>query len=160
MPPAVIDSSIGNSGAFTDVTDDLPQPDIAQNPQAVAPVEPHPILNPPEPAELEAINNTSYFVEPNVESIKDFEPVDHADNIAGFSEAAYENSNNISTDPFADPPETHSHSPVVMPLPSFDDVIASIPIRRAHSMSFLKNGLGDTGNLIKTESVFFFNILL
>ena len=51
------------------------------------------------------------------------------------------------------PTETHSHSPVVMPLPSFDDVIASIPIRHAPSLSSLKNQ--NLVNLIETESVFF-----
>ena len=43
--------------------------------------------------------------------------------------------------------------PTTTSLPSFDDVIASMPIRRAHSMSSLKNG--DTGYLIETKSVFF-----
>ena len=42
-------------------------------------------------------------------------------------------------------------------LPSFDDVIASIPIRRAQSMSSLKNG--NTGYLIETVSVFFITFM-
>ena len=44
--------------------------------------------------------------------------------------------------------------PTTTSLPSFDDVIASMPVRRAHSMSSLKNG--DTGYLIETKSVFFY----
>jgi hypothetical protein len=99
MPPSVIDSTAGNSvevlvtqdptgyippdtstvrnpGAFTDFIGY--QPYIAQEPQAVAPVEPH--------------------VEP-----KDLEPMDHTDNAAEFSEAVYGNANAIWTDPFADP---------------------------------------------------------
>ena len=43
-----------------------------------------------------------------------------------------------------------------MPLTSFDDVIASIPIRRAHSMSSLKNGNTVNRNLMETESVFLY----
>ena len=42
-------------------------------------------------------------------------------------------------------------------LPSFDDVIASIPICRAQSMSSLKNG--NTGYLIETVSVFFITFM-
>ena len=42
-------------------------------------------------------------------------------------------------------------------LPSFNDVIASIPIRRTHSMSSMKNG--NTRNLIETRSVFFINFI-
>jgi hypothetical protein len=51
IPPPVIDSTAGNPGAFTNLTDELPQPVIAQDPHAVAPVEPHATLNAPEPAE-------------------------------------------------------------------------------------------------------------
>ena len=205
--PPVIDSTAGNPGAFTDEPEELPQPDIAQNPQAFGPVEPHvepTTLNPPESAEPETIVNealvdepTPYSVEPMEESIKDFEPIDRADKTAEFSEAVHGNTNVISHEPFADPiapritqpvldmpqyvdfplhhlrllidsyrqefaddyrqgpTETHSHSPVVMPLPSFDDVIASIPMHRTPSMSSLKNG--NTGNLVETESVFLKN---
>jgi hypothetical protein len=60
------------------------QPVIAQDPHAVAPVEPPATLNAPEPAEPEAIitealvdEPPSYFVESMAESIKDFEPVGH-----------------------------------------------------------------------------------
>ena len=103
IPPPVIDYTIGNPGAYTDVTDDLPRPDIAQDPQAVVPVEAH-----VEPATLEPAiisealvdEPSSYFVEPTAESIKDFEPVDHADNTAEVSEAVYGNTNGIS-------PESH-----------------------------------------------------
>ena len=105
-PPPVIDSTVGNPGAYTDVTDDLPQPDIVQDPQAVAPVVEPATLNPPEPAEPEAIitealvdEPSSYFVEPIAESIKDFEPVDHADNTAEVSEAVHGNTNVISLEP-------------------------------------------------------------
>ena len=110
IPPPVIDSTVGNPGAYTDVTDDLPKPDIAQDPQAVIPVEQlvePATLNPPEPAEPEAMitealvdEPSSYFVEPMAESIKDFEPVDHADNTAEVSEAVHGNTNNaISPEP-------------------------------------------------------------
>ena len=53
------------------------------------------------------------------------------------------------------PAETHNHSPVVIPLPSFVDVIASIPIHHTPSMSSLKNG--NIGNPIETQSVFALN---
>jgi hypothetical protein len=79
IPPDT--STVRNPGAFTDFIGYIPQHYIAQEPQAVAPVEPH--------------------VEPT--SIKDLEPVDHADNTTEFSEAVYGNTNVISTDPFADP---------------------------------------------------------
>jgi hypothetical protein len=105
IPPPVIDSTVGNPGAFTDVTDDLPQPDIAQDPQSVAPVEPHvepATLNPPEPEKPEAMiteelveEPTSYFAEPMAESIKDFDP---ADNTPEFSETVM-NDNVISPEP-------------------------------------------------------------
>ena len=48
--------------------------------------------------------------------------------------------------------------PTAITLPSFNDLIASIPIRRAHSMSSLKNG--NTKNLIETESVFFITLMV
>ena len=110
IPPPVIDSTVGNPGAFTDITDDLPQPDIARDPQAVAPVEPQvepAALNPPEPAaEPEAVltealvdEPTSYFNEPMTESVKDFEPVDHTDNTPEPSEAVPANTNVISPEP-------------------------------------------------------------
>ena len=109
IPPPVIDSTVGNPGAYTDVTDDLPKPDIAQDPQAVVPVEQHvepATLNPSEPAEPEAMitealvdEPSSYFVEPMAESIKDFEPVDHADITAEISEAVQGNTDVISTEP-------------------------------------------------------------
>ena len=40
IPPPVIDSTAGNPGAFTDITDDLPQPDIVRDPHTVVTVEP------------------------------------------------------------------------------------------------------------------------
>ena len=52
-----------------------------------------------------------------------------------------------------EPDETHSHGPIIMALPAFEDVIASIPIRRANSISSLKNG--NPGNMIETKSVIF-----
>ena len=89
--------------------DELPQPDIAQDPQAVVPVEPHlepATLNEPEPAEPEAIitealvdEPTSYFVGPMAESIKDFEPVDDADKEVEISEIVHGNANDISPEP-------------------------------------------------------------
>ena len=106
IPPPVIDSSAGNPGAYTDVTDDLPQPDIAQDPQAVttvaaeAPVEPA-TINAPEPAEpamvAEALVDEpiSYFAEPMAESIKDFEPVDHIDNTPKLSEVVLTENTNV-----------------------------------------------------------------
>ena len=96
IPLPVIDSTVGNPGAFTD---ELPQLNIAQ---AVAPVEPphvEPVpLSAPEPAEPEAITTEaqvdepiSYFGGPIAESIKDFEPVDEVDNAAAeFSEAVHD----------------------------------------------------------------------
>jgi hypothetical protein len=50
------------------------------------------------------------------------------------------------------PTETHSHGPIVVPLPSFVNVAASKRIHHAPSKSSLKNGI--TGYLIETESVF------
>ena len=111
IPPPVIDSTAGNLGAFTDVTDDLLQPDSAEDPQAVSvapvkpPVEPT-TPNAPEPAEAAIITEelvdepTSYFGGPMAESIKDFERVDHADNTTDLSEAVHGNADDIS-------PESH-----------------------------------------------------
>ena len=109
IPPPVIDSTLGNPGAFADVTDQLPQPEIAQDPQPVASVEPHVesvTLDTSEPTEPEAIitedlveEPASYFDQPMVESIKDFDPVDHADNT---TEAVH----GIADD---DPPEPQHH---------------------------------------------------
>ena len=48
--------------------------------------------------------------------------------------------------------EIHSRGPIVAPLPSFDDVTASLPFLLAHSLSSLMNG--STGNL----SQYFFKI--
>ena len=53
----------------------------------------------------------------------------------------------------------HSHGPIAMSLASFDDVIPSTPVRRAHSLSSSKNRNTSTGNLIKTEYVFFIYLL-
>ena len=103
IPPPVIDSSVGDPGAFTDVSDEL-EPDITQDSQAIAPhVEPI-TFNVPEPAEPEALitellDEHTYFVGPMAESIKDFQPVDHADNKAEFSEAVHGNVDNISPEP-------------------------------------------------------------
>ena len=90
--PPLIDSTVDNPRASTDVIDDLPQPVIAQEPQAFALVEPHvelSTLDPPEPAVPEIIitealvdEPTPYSVEPMEESIKDFELIDQANNTA------------------------------------------------------------------------------
>ena len=131
IPPAIIDSTVGNPGAFTDELDELPQPDIAQDPHAFGPVEPHvepAILNSPEPAKPETIitealmdEPTPYSVEPMEESVKDFEPVDHADNTAEFSEAVDRNANVISHDPFADPIAPRITQPV-LDMPQYVDL--------------------------------------
>ena len=101
IPPPVIDSTAGNPGAFTDFNDDLLQPDIAQDPQAVAVA---PItLNASEPEDPVTITEelvdepTSYFGGPMAESIKDFELVDHADSTAELSEGVHGNIDDIST---------------------------------------------------------------
>ena len=104
IPPPVIDSTVGNPGAFTDITDNLPQPDIAQDPQAVAPIVEPATLEPAEPEDstiTEALVDepTSYFDGPIAESIKDFDPVDHADKAPELSEAVHENTNVISPEP-------------------------------------------------------------
>ena len=134
IPPAVIDT-VGNPGAFTDATDDLPQPDVAQDPYAFGPVETHvepAILNPPEPAEPETIitealvdEPTPYSVEPVEETIKDFKPVDHADNTTEFSEAVDGNANTISHDPFADPIAPRISQPV-LDMPQYVNLGLSI----------------------------------
>ena len=106
IPPPVIDSTVGEPGAFSDDTDELPQPEIVQDPQPVAPhIEPV-TLNPPEPAEPEAIitealadEPASYLGKPMVESIKDFEPVNHANNMTEFSEAVHRNADDIPLEP-------------------------------------------------------------
>ena len=121
-PLPVIDSTVGNPGASTDVTDDPPQPDIAQT---VAPVEPA-TLNPPGPTVF-VDGSTSYIVESAAESIKDFEPVDHADNTAEFREAVYENADVIS--PSADP---------IVSQPVFvrpQHVMSSFSLEKTHSLS-------------------------
>ena len=123
IPPAIIDSTVGNPGAFTDEPDELPQPDFAQDLHAFGPVEPHvepATLNPPRPAEPETIITEAlvdepipYSVEPMEESIKDFETVDHVDNTAEFSESAHGNANVISPDPFVDTIATEITQPVL-----------------------------------------------
>ena len=130
VPPPVIDCTVGNPEAFTDLIDDLPQPDIAQDPHAFGPVEPHvepATLNPPEPSEPETIITEAlvdgepipYSVEPMEESIKDSETVDHADNTAEFSEAVNGNANVISHEPFADPIAPRITQPV-LDMPQYD----------------------------------------
>jgi hypothetical protein len=176
IPPPVIDSTVGNPGAFTDMPDELPQPIIAQDPHVVeetqkltsppvidssadkpeyphaAPVEeiqnptPPPVIdstadipippqpdttqhphavapvelhvepaaaNVPKPAEDEVVvaeglveEPTSYFDGPMAESLKDFDPTDHADhadNKAEFSEAVNENANITFPEPLHEP---------------------------------------------------------
>ena len=75
IPPPLVDSTIGNPGAFTDDTDSLPQTAIALDPFA-------PIQKPgdgpaTEPADLtdSPVNedSTSHFDEPNAENIKSIE---------------------------------------------------------------------------------------
>ena len=159
IPPPVIDSTAGNLGAFTDMTDELPQPVIAQDPvveetqnstpppvtdssaemlvlpqpdippvidstadmavppqpdktqhpHAVAPVEPHvepATVNVPEEvvvAEGLVEEPTSYFDGPMAESMKDFDPADHADNKGEFSEAVNENPSITFPEPHHEP---------------------------------------------------------
>ena len=127
--PPFISSTVGNPGAFTDAIDNLPQLDIAQDPCALGPVEPHvelATLNPPEPAEPETIITEAlvdepipYSVEPMEESIKDFESVDQVDNTAEFSEAVNGNANVISHEPFADPIAPRITQPV-LDMPQYD----------------------------------------
>ena len=134
VPPPVVDSTVGNPEAFTDLIDDLPQPDIAQDPHAFGPVEPHvdpATLNPLEPSdasEPETITTEAlvdepipYSVEPIEENIKDFEPVDHADNTAEFSEAVHGNANVISHEPFTDLIAPGITQPV-LGMPQYDNL--------------------------------------
>ena len=88
--PPVIDSTVGDPGVFTNVID-IRQPDIAQDPQAVAP----------------------YIIEPMAKSSIDFEPVDHANNTDEFNEAVHGNANIISRVPFADPVTSRITQPVL-----------------------------------------------
>ena len=130
IPPPVIDSSVGNPGAFTDEVDKLPQPDIAQDPHAVVPVEPQvesvtvDAIGPapavvesadkhepePEATVTEALveEPTSYFDGPMSESIKDFVLDDHADNTTAVSKAVHENAKALS------PESVDAHGEVIL----------------------------------------------
>jgi hypothetical protein len=96
IPPPVVDSSVGNPGAFTDDPEALPQPDVVLDPYAStnttveAPVaEPKEEISAPPPFEAPAMEHSdSYFGKPLVESIKDFDPVDAP---SEFSAAVIEN---------------------------------------------------------------------
>lgn len=104
IPPPVVDSSVGNPGAFTDEPEALPQPDVVLDPYAAtnttaeAPVadpkevpvtEPKEETSPPPPFGAPAVEDSSpYFGKPLVESIKDFDPVDAP---SEFSTAVIEN---------------------------------------------------------------------
>jgi hypothetical protein len=103
MPPPVLDSTVGNPGAFTDEPDELPQPKIAKDPHALASVEPQvgpatvvPEVTPQHEPEPEALTDealveepASYFDEP-VAEIKDLQAADHVDDTIAFSEAVHE----------------------------------------------------------------------
>ncbi|KIM38706.1 hypothetical protein M413DRAFT_29942 [Hebeloma cylindrosporum] len=99
IPPPVVDSSVGNPGAFTDLLETLPQPDVVVDPYAATNANPAaveaPVAEPKEETsaaahfEAPAMEHTSsYFDKPLVESLKDFEPVDAP---SGFSAAVIEN---------------------------------------------------------------------
>lgn len=99
IPPPVVDSSVGNPGAFTDDPEALPQPDVVVDPYAPtntgpatveAPVaEPKEETSAPPPFEAPAMeHSTSYFDKPLVESIMEFDPVDGP---SEFSTAVIEN---------------------------------------------------------------------
>ena len=99
IPPPVVDSSVGNPGAFTDDPEALPQPDVVLDPYAPtntgpatveAPVaEPKEENSAPPPFEAPAMeHSSSYFDKPLVESIMDFDPVDGP---SEFSAAVIEN---------------------------------------------------------------------
>ena len=130
IPPNVIYSTVGKSGAFTDIIDELPQPDIVRDPHAFPLVEPyfeHVALNVPEPAEPEVIatealvdESTSYLDEPIAESIKDFEPVDHADNTPEFSEAVH--GNDLITEALVDEPTSYFDEPIAESIKDFEPV--------------------------------------
>ena len=86
-----------------------PQPDKTQHPHAVAPVEPHvepATVNVPEEAVVaEGLveEPTSYFDGPMAESMKDFDPADHADNKGEFTKAVNENPNITFSEPHHEP---------------------------------------------------------
>ena len=94
IPPPVLDSTVGNPGAFTDEPDELPQPEIAKDPHALASVEPQVGVVPegtpqhePEPEALivEAMveEPASYLDEP-VAEVKDLQAADHVDDTIAF----------------------------------------------------------------------------
>ena len=103
IPPPVLDSTVGNPGAFTDEPDELPQPEIAKDPHALASVEPQvgpatvvpegtPQHEPePEALTVEALveEPASYLDEPIAE-VKDSQAADHVDDTIAFGGAVHE----------------------------------------------------------------------
>ncbi|KAF8804295.1 hypothetical protein BYT27DRAFT_6700590 [Phlegmacium glaucopus] len=90
IPPPILDSTVGNPGAFTDEPDELPQPDIVQDPLAVASVEPE-----PEAVIVEAlVEEPSSYLD---ESLPEIKPADHVDNTIASNEAVHENT--LSSEP-------------------------------------------------------------
>jgi len=140
IPPPVVDSSVGNPGAFTDDPEALPQPDVVVDPYAAmntapaaveAPVsEPKEETSAPPPVEAPAMeHSSSYFDKPLVESIKDFDPVDAP---SGFSAAVIENTT-------IDPAPSHvEHEAIQEPNDEHGEAASyyrgdpSMPIAEAH----------------------------
>ncbi|KAF8967511.1 hypothetical protein BDZ97DRAFT_1755936 [Flammula alnicola] len=63
VPPPVIDSSVGNPGAFTDDPEALPQPDVVKDPYAASNTGP-----PPPPAEEQTTTSAEFVPPPVVDS--------------------------------------------------------------------------------------------
>ena len=140
VPPPVLDSSVGNPGAFTDDPEALPQPDVVLDPYAATNTDPATVEAPvaelkeetsvPPPVEAPAMeHSTSYFDKPLAESIIDFDPVEAP---SEFSAAVIENTT-------VDPPPAHvEHEAIQEPdyehgeAASYYQGDPSVPIAEAH----------------------------
>ena len=125
MCPVFSDSLPLLSRPGTPSTNDLPQADIVQDPQAVAvaPVESYvesATFNAPDPAEPEAIITEALMAE----IVVDFEPVEHADNTefseseSLFHDSAAESQESVGPSPLAKPITFSAVVPPTLPPPA------------------------------------------
>ena len=100
IPPPVIDSTVGNPGAYTDVTDDLPQPGTAQDPQArTTEAEPHHEQN----GEVVPENVNNVFPEPDLGHREDSEAHHHHDSVPVATEREGQEEPQQKSEPIAIP---------------------------------------------------------
>ena len=94
IPPPVLDSTVGNPGAFTDEPDELPQPEIAHDPHAVASVEaPTVVPDGPPQRELEPValvEEPSSYLDKPIAEIKNVQAVDNINDTIATSGTVHE----------------------------------------------------------------------